>query len=823
MKTPQIFPKRLLFTGLMFCFFLLQNSESKAACNIPAGLTTTNITSTGAKLNWASTVADSFLVRYYVSGSITYLYKTVKPGTVITTTLAGLYPNTTYYWQIRSWCSNGTSGAYQTTPATFTTMNQSVNCVTPNLTATGTITANTAAISWNPMVTADSFQVRYNVKNTTNYVWLKYAGSVHNTTITNLLPNTQYVWSVRCICASVPAQAYSPALTFTTLSTSCGTADVYYFSSSSITSNGATVGWRAVSGATSYNIRYAVRYSGNWITVSSTTVSKALSALGSSTWYEFQVQSVCASGAGSWSASGIFLTLSGTLSITRGAYLQLSTPSSIYIRWRTNNASDTKVKYGTSASNLNLAVSNSVQTTEHILQLTGLAANTKYYYSVGSTTTTLQGDTGNYFVTNPAVGSTGPVRIWAFGDFGVASNAQAQVRDAYRNYTGATHTNVWLWLGDNAYNDGTDTEYQTKVFNMYPSQFKKFVVWPTSGNHDLHTANATNQTGPYFDNFTMPKNGEAGGLASGTEAYYSFNYANIHFICLESYDAAFRATGGAMATWLTNDLNANTQRWTVVYFHHPPYSKGSHNSDTETELIQMRTNIMPILEGKKVDLVMAGHSHSYERSMLIRGHFGLETTFSASTMAVSSGSGIYPSSYIKSAPNYYGTVYLVCGVGGQVGASTSGYPHNAMYASSISTYGSMVIDVQGDRMDTKFLTSTGGIWDQFTIQKTGTPSPTLRSEMIDQNVPIADPMSVFPNPVRDYLTIDYNLNKASRVQIDVLDLSGRLVYEVADEMEQPEGRNQIYFPVRDANLPKGIYIIRLMTDEGTQSRRVVID
>ena len=54
-----------------------------------------------------------------------------------------------------------------------------------------------------------------------------------------------------------------------------------------------------------------------------------------------------------------------------------------------------------------------------------------------------------------------------------------------------------------------------------------------------------------------------------------------------------------MATWLTNDLNANTQRWTIVYFHHPPYSKGSHNSDTETELIEMRQNIMPILEAKK--------------------------------------------------------------------------------------------------------------------------------------------------------------------------------------------------------------------------------
>ena len=817
---------RFLFLTAILGLFFLSTKEIHAQCNVPAGLSTTNITNTGAKLNWATTVADSFLVRYYVSGTTAYFYKTVKPGTSVNTTLTGLYPNTLYYWQVRSWCSNGTSGAYQTTPASFTTTSTPVACVTPNLATTGTVTANTAVISWGNYVTADSFQVRYNVKNTTNYVWKKVPGSAHSTTLTGLLPNTQYDWSVRCICASNPSQAYCTAVTFTTLSSSCGTADVYYFSSSSITSNSAIVGWRAVSGAVSYNIRYAVRYSNNWVTVSSTTVSKSLSNLVSSTWYEFQVQSVCSSGAGSWSASGIFQTLSGVLAVTRGPYLQLSTTNSIYIRWRTNNASDTKVKYGTSATNLNLAVSNSTSSTEHIIQLTGLTANTKYYYSIGSTTTTIQGDTGNYFMTNPAVGSTGPVRIWAFGDFGVASNAQAQVRDAYRNYTGTRHTNVWLWLGDNAYNDGTDAEYQTKVFNMYPYQFKKFVVWPTSGNHDLHTANAANQTGPYFDNFTMPKNGEAGGLASGTEAYYSFNYANIHFICLESNDAAYRATNGAMATWLTNDLNANTQRWTIVYFHHPPYSKGSHNSDTEVELMEMRTNIMPILENKKVDLVMAGHSHSYERSMLIRGHYGLESTFNASTMAVSSGSGIYPSSYTKAAPNFYGTVYLICGVGGQVGATTAGYPHNAMYTSSVANYGSMVIDVQGDRLDTKFLTSTGSIWDQFTIQKSGTPSPspTFRTGLeMDPNVPIADPMSVFPNPVHDYLTIEYDLQKSSPVSIDVMDLSGRIVYSIADEMEQPEGRNQLHFPIRDANLPRGVYIIRLITDEYVQSKRILVE
>lgn len=812
----RVFPATLLL-------WLLSGSMASGQCLVPSGLNTTNITNTGAKLNWATTAADSFLVRYYQSGTVNYVYKTVKPGTSVNNTLTGLYPNTTYLWQVRTWCSNGTSGAYQATPISFTTLNQSVACVVPNLTASSNITANGATVSWSTLITADSFQVRYSVHNSTSYVWLKVPGSAHSLSITGLLPNTQYDWCVRCICASSPTQSYSTLNTFTTLSSSCGTPDVAYFSSTGITSSGAMVGWRAVTGALSYNVRYAVRYSNNWVTVSSTTISKAITGLVGSTWYEFQVQTVCSSGAGSWSSSGIFQTLTATLAVTRGPYLQLSTPTSIYVRWRTGIASDTKVRYGTVSTNLNLSATNATSTTEHIIQLTGLTANTKYYYSVGTSTTTLQGDTGYYFITNPTVGSTGAVRVWAFGDFGLATSPQAQVRDAYKNYTGSTYTNVWLWLGDNAYNDGTDSEYQTKVFDMYPYQFRKWVVWPTSGNHDLHSAVASTQTGPYFDNFTMPKSAEAGGVASNTEAYYSFNYANIHFVCLESNDAAFRATGGAMATWLTNDLNANSQRWTIVYFHHPPYSKGSHNSDTEVELMEMRTNIMPILEAKKVDLVLAGHSHSYERSMLIKGHFGLETTFNTSTMAVNSGSGIYPSSYLKSAPNYYGTVYAICGVGGQLGGTTSGYPHNAMYASSVSNLGSLVIDVQGDRLDYKFLTSTGSIWDQFTIQKSGTPSPLRLDSHVDYNVPIADPMAVFPNPMIENATVEYNLNKAARVSLDVMDLSGRLVYRLVDEMEQPEGPNRVQFPVGDANLPKGIYLLRLIAGDEQQTRRIVVN
>jgi len=799
---------------------VLTSINANAACNLPAGLNTTNITVSSAKFNWAATVADSFLVRYNVTGTTTYFYKTVSSPTATSTTITGLYPATSYQWVVRTYCSGGTSGGYQPTPASFSTAVGTVSCVIPNQTATNNITSNNALISWNVNVNADTFMIRYNLTGSTNYTWIKVLGTAHSYNFTGLLPNTSYTWVVRCICASNPLLPYSASNSFTTLSSSCGVADPYYYSTTAVTSNSATIGWRAVTGAVRYNVRYAVRYSNNWVTTTSTTVAKTLNNLSASTWYEFQIQIVCSSGAGAWSTSGIFQTPAGVLTLTRGPYLNLATQNSIYIRWRSNTATDSKIKYGTSATNLSLSKTDAVVTTEHIVQLTGLAANTKYYYSIGSSTITLQGDTGNYFMTHPVVGSTGPVRIWTIGDFGVNSNAQNLVRDAYRNYSGTTPTNVWLWVGDNAYSDGTDAEYSTNVFAKYPYQMKNMVIWPATGNHDLHTANAAAQSGPYFDMFTLPKVGEAGGLSSGTEAYYSFNYANVHFICLESTDASFRATGGNMATWLTNDLNANTQRWTVVYFHHPPYSKGSHDSDTGTELIQMRTNIVPILENKKVDLVLSGHSHSYERSMMLKGHFGVESTFNSATMAVNAGSGIYPASYTKSSPSFNGTVYAVCGVSGQIGSTTSGWPHNAMYSSSVAVYGSLVIDVLGDRLDCKFLTYTGSIFDQFTIQKSGTPiAPRLSDDAV---VPAGDKLSIFPNPIIEEMNVRYFLDEESDTRVEITDVTGRIVYSL-NTGRQSEGEHEIKLTRSEAMLPSGIYIFKLISSTNTQSRKIIIE
>ena len=107
---------------------------------------------------------------------------------------------------------------------------------------------------------------------------------------------------------------------------------------------------------------------------------------------------------------------------------------------------------------------------------------------------------------------------------------------------------------------------------------------------------------------TFPTAGESGGMSSGTESYYSFDYGDIHFMVLNSFDED-RTVGSTMYNWAESDIQSTTQKWIVAFWHHPPYSKGYHPSEGfdpegNQELIDMRENFVPMLENNGVDLVV---------------------------------------------------------------------------------------------------------------------------------------------------------------------------------------------------------------------------
>lgn len=433
--------------------------------------------------------------------------------------------------------------------------------------------------------------------------------------------------------------------------------------------------------------------------------------------------------------------------LKRGPYLQVGTPRSISIRWRTDLPRESSVMYGTSLAGMTNTNTVAGLVTEHEVLVTNLSPDTLYYYAIGEPGKILAGgDTNYYFRTHPLPGSSKPIHIWVLGDAGTGTASQQAVRNAFYQENGTNHVDACLMLGDNAYPNGADSEYQTAVFNMYSAILRRTILWSTIGNHETYSTDP-NGMYPYLNIFTMTTNGAAGGVPSNTELYYSFDLGPAHFICLDSM-VSNRGSNATMATWLKLDLAAATNRWLIAFWHHPPYTKGSHDSDnlsgSDPELVQMRQNILPILEAGGVDLVLSGHSHSYERSKLINGHYGLSTTYT-SAMAVDGGGGrqtngvggyLKPEAMSGTPIGNRGAVYVVAGSSGQISGGPLNHP--AMFV-SLNLLGSMVLDITTNRLDAFFLRETVNpiiTNDWFTIIKTNFP-PTASNLVFNINADAA--------------------------------------------------------------------------------------
>jgi hypothetical protein len=392
------------------------------------------------------------------------------------------------------------------------------------------------------------------------------------------------------------------------------------------------------------------------------------------------------------------------------------------IKWQTNNPTTSKVVFGTDPDQLDQIKFIETKTTDHEVLIDGLNEHTKYYYTIGNHKKLFfEDDPTYYFITSPGSHYKEIVRIWAIGDFGTGDDIPKRVKKGYMKYSRDKHTDVWLMLGDIAYFYGSQSNFQRGVFDgTYKWMMRNTVIWPTPGNHDMRSADSQFGTGPYYDIFTIPKNGEAGGVPSGKEAYYSFNYGDIHFISMDSEDTP-RDKDGEMAKWLRKDLENDSHKWKIAYFHHPVYTKGSHDSDRDADskgrLKEMRENFLPILEEHGVDLVLNGHSHIYERSYLLKGHYGYSNDFDPEHMIVQHDNDKkYNRTAFFKMKNNNGTIYIVCGVSGSRPPMGT-CDHPAIAVCRMRYHGSISIEICDNILLGVFIDQYGKVKDSFTLTK----------------------------------------------------------------------------------------------------------
>lgn len=406
--------------------------------------------------------------------------------------------------------------------------------------------------------------------------------------------------------------------------------------------------------------------------------------------------------------------------VVRPPYLQVLTATSVIVRWDSDSSFIPALEHGTSEVAITTTVAaGACQSVKHKIELDGLVPNTKYYYRlVGDVTGAVY-----TFTTRLSHDDVKNTLLWYLGDAGTADSHQERVRDAFSSVYPGQIPDLMLLGGDNAYPSGTEIQYEFAMFKMYQSFIGQTSVWSCLGNHDARSSSSNTMTGVHFEAFDFPRFGEANragaGQASGSEAFYSVDHGSVHVVTLDSEDSDI-STGGAMALWLVQDIasaQAAGQNWLIAYWHHPPYTKGSHDSDTESTLVGMRENILPILEAGGVDLVLCGHSHVYERSYFINGHYGHSDTYDAAVHEVQPGTGAAPRVFTKPAgiQAHQGTVYITAGSAGALSTSGS-LDHEAMEV-SIGVRGSVVAEITETTMDVKFLEDTEVVRDHFQIYK----------------------------------------------------------------------------------------------------------
>ncbi|MGZ4563119.1 MAG: purple acid phosphatase family protein [Mycobacterium sp.] len=155
---------------------------------------------------------------------------------------------------------------------------------------------------------------------------------------------------------------------------------------------------------------------------------------------------------------------------------------------------------------------------------------------------------------------------------------------------------------------------------------------PAAGNHENELGNGPVGYGAYQTYFTVPDSG-AGPELRGL--WYSFTAGSVRVISLNNDDVAFQDggnfyvhgySGGEQRRWLAGELDAARRDpnvdWVVVCMHQTAISTADKANGAD---LGIRGEWLPLFDQYRVDLVVCGHEHHYERSHPLRGTLPTDT------------------------------------------------------------------------------------------------------------------------------------------------------------------------------------------------------
>jgi len=285
-------------------------------------------------------------------------------------------------------------------------------------------------------------------------------------------------------------------------------------------------------------------------------------------------------------------------------YLEMPTPDSITITWRTSTEKDGAVRYGLTPP-LDMEVSDPTPAEWHSFTLTGLVPDKEYAYQAFSGGEPV----GDVYSFRTAPRETVPFVFSVVGDTMYSEPEKLQIKEGILE----DDPSFVIHVGDFVAELGGYEEklWRRHYFEDYWDLLCRIPVIPVLGNHEyqglIMVFFSIPGAAPLFhDYFTLPNN----------ERWFSFDWANCHFIVLDA-NIPKDLEEGEQLDWLVQDLQQSTDGvqdpdWIFVSWHEPAFSSGMGQFDLMGE--NLRNNIVPLMEEYGVDIVFYGHDHFYERS-----------------------------------------------------------------------------------------------------------------------------------------------------------------------------------------------------------------
>ncbi|KAG2525900.1 hypothetical protein BBO99_00004222 [Phytophthora kernoviae] len=376
----------------------------------------------------------------------------------------------------------------------------------------------------------------------------------------------------------------------------------------------------------------------------------------------------------------------------------------------------------------------------HHLTLSDLTPRTKYFYKVGSRgDKKYTSDVYSFMTARPATDDS-TFHVIVYGDLGDGENSVNTI--AHLNKLTSSDVDLIYHLGDISYADDDFWVWPQNTGFFYEEVYNKWMnsLMPVMssipymvlvGNHEAECHSpacivsqkkkqALGNYKAYNTRFKMPYK-ESGGTLN---MWHSFDHGPIHFTSLSSetdypgaptnqYLLSVKNGGfGDQLSWIETDLkkaNANRKNvpWIIVGMHRPLYSVlNSENGVPTEQTASIQSAFEELFIKYKVDVVLTGHKHYYERELPI-----------ANSEAVMDG----VSKDYKVYDNPQAPVHILTGGAGNV-ESMSEAPNNTApwnAASDYEHFGYSTLEANRTTLLWKFILSTDqSVQDEFVMYKT---------------------------------------------------------------------------------------------------------